>query len=64
MLQGSEGQMLCSAEFLLRQSRSGSVRHRRCSGPVPDPDGELLQAGRDLLCRQDLLLLSSEGLLW
>jgi hypothetical protein len=31
---------------------------------VPDPDGELLQAGRDLLRRQDHVLLGSEGLLW
>ncbi len=57
MLQGSEAD-------LLRSSRSGPVRHRLCSGPVPGQDGELLQAGRDLLRRQDLLLLGSEGLLW
>lgn len=64
MLQGSEGQVLCSADILLCASRSGPVRHRLCSGPVPDPDGELLQAGRDVLRRQDLLLLGSDELLW
>ena len=48
------------------RDRRRSVRDRRRSGSgsVPDPDGELLQAGRDLLCRQDLLLLGSEELLW
>ena len=66
MLQGSEDEVLSSASsfVLLRPSRSGSVRDRLCSGPVPDPDGELLQASRDLLRREDELLLGSDELLW
>ena len=64
MLQGSKGEVLQARAHLLCSSRSGPVRHRLCSGSVPDPDGELLQAGRDLLCRQDLLLLGSDELLW
>ncbi|TXT22115.1 MAG: hypothetical protein FD138_3729 [Planctomycetota bacterium] len=65
MLQGPQGQVLLGSEAdLLRPSRSGSVRHRLCSGPVlPSQDGELLQAGSDLLRRQDLLLLGSDELL-
>ena len=38
--------------------------HCLCSGRVPDSDGELLQASRDLLRRQDLVLLSSDELWW
>ena len=66
MLQGSEDEVLSSASsfVLLRPSRSGSVRDCLCSGRVPDTDGELLQAGRDLLRRQELLLLGSDELLW
>lgn len=63
VLQGSEGQVL-QGHHLLRSSRSGSLRDGLCSGPVPSPDGELLQAGRDLLRRQDELLLGSDELLW
>jgi hypothetical protein len=63
VLQGPEGQVLQGTDHLLRSSRSGPVRHRLCSGSVPDPDGELLQAGSDLLRRQDLVLLSSDELL-
>ena len=62
MLQGSEDQVLRSQADLLRSSRSGSLRHRLCSGCVSH--GELLQASRDLLCRQDLVLLSSDELWW
>ena len=66
MLQGTEGQVLCGSEAdLLRSSRSGPVRGCRCSGPMlPGQDGQLLQAGPDLLRREDELLLGSEGLLW
>jgi hypothetical protein len=62
VLQGSEDQVLRGEANLLRASRSGSVRHRLCSSPVQD--GELLQASRDLLRRQDLVLLSSDELRW
>ena len=51
MLQGTEDHVLC-ANHCLR------------SGRVPDSDGELLQASRDLLRRQDLVLLSSDELWW
>lgn len=53
--------MLC-ADHRLCSHRT--VCDRLCSGPVPDPDGELLQAGRDVLRRHDQLLLSSDELLW
>ncbi len=65
MLQGSEGQVLLGSESdLLRSNRSGSVRNRLCSGPVPCANGKLLPAGPDLLCREDELLLGSDELLW
>ena len=59
MLQGSEDQVLCAHDVL----RSSPVRYRLCSGCLL-PHSKLLPASRDLLCRSDLVLLSSDELRW